>query len=288
MSSLIISRVVWTIGFGNHIRSHPGIIGNLEKLVARKREMAERPVFLPAPHSPQNVSEKRIEFTWYAGFAVTQAQKSIRSLHLAANAQGISPVLEISTKAINDTGVRLSAFNLEIARNGVSTSVECAFQGSKVFRNGGPYVELYTATSRDAKRDPRLRESGSLTAFEFMGTGFPLQPTTAFYDWLYLTALVQNPSLAAQVLNYRGFTDIAFNPEKSWNCQARSVALYVALKLRGVDVEALVRDVDEYLGLMRGEAPNSGNPTSETVTQMSLLPEVAHTKPHALKTRKKK
>lgn len=249
--------------------------------------MAERPLFLPLRTYPF-VRTVGITFEWHAGFAVSQAQKSIRSLHQSAQRQGYSPVLEVSSKSPDQIGVALSAFNLQLKHDRMELSVECAFQGSKVFSHGGPYVELYTATSRDAKRDPRLRESGPLIAFEFIGTRFPLQPTTAFYDWLYLTALVQNPRLAAQVLDYRGFTDIAFNPEKSWNCQARSVALYVALRLSGVDVEALVRDVEAYLALMRGDAAKSDDVTYETMAQMSLLPEIQLTKPQALKKRKKK
>ncbi len=250
--------------------------------------MANRPVFVPAPQQHPYVCPVDVEFAWHPGFSVSQAQKSIRCLHQEAQRHGYSPILEVSSKSPDQIGVALSAFNLQLKHAHRSLSVECAFQGSKVFSHGGPYVELYDAASRDSKRDSRLRTSGMLTAFEFMGTSFPLQPTTAFYDWLYVTALVQNPRLAAQVLHYRGFTDIAFNPEKSWNCQARSVALYVALRLRSVDVEALVQDVGAYLALMRGEVPEFNHATSETVTQMSLLPEIALTKPHALKTRKKK
>jgi uncharacterized protein DUF6977 len=42
---------------------------------------------------------------------------------------------------------------------------------------------------REVKRDPRLRESGRLIAFEFDGVSFPLEPKTVFYDWLYVTFL---------------------------------------------------------------------------------------------------
>ena len=41
------------------------------------------------------------------------------------------------------------------------------------------------------------------------------------------------------VLDYQAFTDIEFNPEKSWNCQAYSVALYVSLVKNGMLEKAL-------------------------------------------------
>ena len=84
--------------------------------------------------------------------------------------------------------------------------------------------------SRDAKRDPRLRESGPLKGFKFGNFCFPLQPKTAFYDWLYVTALYEHRDwLRRHILHYAGFTDIEFNPERSINCQARSCALLVTL-----------------------------------------------------------
>ena len=127
--------------------------------------------------------------------------------------------------------MKLSAFNLKkfVPSLGYSVPVECVFQGGKVFAAGGPYTDLYTGTSRDAKRDPRLKESGSLKAFEFEGVRYPLQPTTAFYDWLYINALMENPELAEELKQYDAFTDIEFNPDKSLNCQTRAAAIYVGL-----------------------------------------------------------
>lgn len=59
-------------------------------------------------------------------------------------------------------------------------------------------------------------------------------PRTAFYDWLYLSALNQNKNLALHLLNFDGFTDIEFNPAKSINCQARAAALFVSLVRRNM------------------------------------------------------
>ena len=128
----------------------------------------------------------------------------------------------------------MSAFNLSFntAKHNRTLSVECAYQGSKVFERGGPYVEILGMSSRDAKKDPRLLTSGRLTGFRFFGTEWGLEPQTAFYDWLYINALMKQTSTVEQLLEYSAFTDIEFNPERSINCQAYSVALYVSLHER--------------------------------------------------------
>lgn len=193
--------------------------------------MAKRPVFIPYVDNRIGVDERIVEFQWFAGMAKVQKQKSIKSLHSAAEAMGISPILEISSKSEEALGVKLSAFNLLITTQvkGRSFSVETAFQSSKVFERGGPFLDLLEQSSRVAKKDVRLKESGNLVGFEFYRTQFPLTPRTFFYDWLYLKALKQNEDLADHVIRYRGFTDIEFNPKKSINCQAYSAALYVSL-----------------------------------------------------------
>jgi len=210
--------------------------------------MAQRPVFIPEHSGYPFVKTVDIEFKWSPGMAKSQAQKSIRSLHEAAAKVGLPRLLEISSKAEDSLGATLSAFNLNITSNNKKMSVECAFQGSKVFEYGGPYIDLYRASSLDAKRDDRIRTSGNIIAFDFMGLQFPTVPITLFYDWLYITALHQNRKLSEQILEYDGFTDIAFNPQKSWNCQARSAALYLALHATG-KLEQVVADSACYLSL---------------------------------------
>jgi hypothetical protein len=98
-------------------------------------------------------------------------------------------LLEISSKSDWEVGQKLSASQLKITIYGRKTTVECAFQGSKVFEHGGPFEDLYWKDSREAKRDPRLRESGRLIKFAFEGEDYPISPTTVFYDWLYFKAL---------------------------------------------------------------------------------------------------
>lgn len=203
--------------------------------------MAKRPVFIADPDKKEYVDTINIEFEWYPGFSVKQKQKSIYSLH--ENFKEHYPalkVLEISSKSDVELGVALSAFNLMIkTKRQQEFSVETAFQASKVFENGGPFMDLYEKTSREAKKDPRLKNSGKLLYFQFFSRRWGLEPKTLFYDWLYLNALSLNEGLSKEVIKYDAFTDIEFNPQKSINCQARSVALYVSLYKVGKLDEAL-------------------------------------------------
>ena len=197
--------------------------------------MACRPIFLPISSKTTFVRTVDVEFKWYAGMSVSQKQKSIASLHESVITKDLSKnPLEISSKSESPLGVQLSAFNLRFQNIDWSFGcVETAFQGSKVYEFGGPFTDLYSATARAAKKDERLKNSGKLTAFNFMGEDWPLQPQTLFYDWLYLNALNQNQDLANNISEFDGFTDIEFNPKKSINCQAHSAALYVALLKSG-------------------------------------------------------
>jgi hypothetical protein len=211
--------------------------------------MAQRPIFIPNLEGFPFVKEMLLEFEWHAGFAKVQAQKSIASLHMAAARAKIEPILEISSKSTEELGISLSSFNLKIVKDGKSLSVECAYQGSKFFANGGPFSSLYFVSSREAKTDERLRNSGEFVGYEFFGESFPINPVTAFYDWLYLNALSQNLNLAEKLLEYKSFSDIAFNPKKSLNCQARAAALFVTLHHNG-EVQRVIEDRDYYFDLI--------------------------------------
>lgn len=195
-------------------------------------KMAKRPIFVPLINGKHLVLERYVDFEWHRGFAKSQKQKSIRDLHkMAAEMYGVTNPLEVSSKSEVPLGVELSSFNLKFTtkKKRRTISVEAAFQGSKVFEMGGPFVDIFEMKPIDAKRDERLRSSGRLTKFSFFGVDWPLEPKTAFYDWLYINALLQNKNLAREVTDIDGFTDIEFNPDKSINCQARAVALYCAL-----------------------------------------------------------
>jgi len=205
--------------------------------------MAKRPIFIPRIDGSIGVEVKLISFSWYPGFSAVQKQKSIHSLHESAYSEGVEAILEISSKSEDELGVNLSAFNLYITTKKYNNkfSVESAFQSSKVFENGGPYKDLLGKSSRDAKKDLRLRNSGKLSKFSFFGEDFPLEPKTVFYDWLYINALLQNKDLAAELPKFQAFTDIEFNPDRSINCQAYSAALYVSFFFAQVDESVLAK-----------------------------------------------
>ncbi len=213
--------------------------------------MAKRPIYIARKDGRPGVVTKEIEFHWFPGMSKSQKQKSINSLHKAARQSGIDNILEISSKSEVELGVCLSAFNLIITTQKEKKvfSVETAFQGSKVFRNGGPFLDLFEKTSKEAKKDSRLRNSGNLIKFKFYKFEFPLKPRTFFYDWLYINALNQNKKLAKEMTKYSAFTDIEFNPKKSINCQAYSAALYVSL-LNSSKVNNCLKSPADFLNIL--------------------------------------
>lgn len=198
--------------------------------------MATRPVFMPSSKPPY-LQTWDAEFVYNGGFAVSQKQKNITAIHNAFHARfPDKKVLEISSKSMQEGGTELSAFHLHkyVPSLGKSIPVENVFQAGKVFKNGGPYTDLLHVSPKEAKRDERLYTSGPLIAFRFEEQDFPLQPQTAFYDYLYINALLENEKLAKIVLEYDAFTDVEFNPAKSINCQAKSAAMFVALQRSGL------------------------------------------------------
>lgn len=193
--------------------------------------MAKRPIFIPVFDKDYLYEEVDIEFQWYPGFAVSQKQKSIQSLHKKAKENGYNPILEISTKSELKLGQRLSAFNLQIDTiNYGKISIESAFQGSKVFENGIQYSDIYRKDSIKAKKDERLKNSGNVISFNFFGDEWDIEPKSAFYDWLYIRALFPYQDYLRENLSqYKAFSDIEFNPKKSFSCQARTCAILVSL-----------------------------------------------------------
>lgn len=212
--------------------------------------MAVRPVFIVASDKRYCIREDT-EFTFYSGFSIKQKQRCIQSLHQAfALKHADKKVLEISSKSEVELGVSLSAFYLTLkADNGKTYSVESVFQAGKVFERGGPYLDLLKVSSKEAKRDERLKNSGKVTAFCLQEQIFPTEPKTYFYDWLYINALQMHPDLAEQICVYDAFTDIEFNPQKSINCQARAAALYVSLEKQSLLKEAL-KSKEDFLDIV--------------------------------------
>ena len=208
--------------------------------------MATRPVFESITKAPY-YQVKNISFEFAPGFAKVQKQKNITHLHenYMKYFHGNQP-LEISSKSLQQLGIDLSAFNLK-DENG--HSVECVFQSSKKFALGGPYVDLLEKTSKEAKKDERLRNSGRIVAFVKDGIEYPTEPKTTFYDWIYINALVQNKDLCDQLKEFDAFTDIEFNPEKSLNCQAEAVAIYCGL-IKAGKLDAALSSFEDFVQII--------------------------------------
>ena len=223
--------------------------------------MARRPLFIPTPDRASLVSVAWAELTWHPGFALAQKKKNVHALHQAAALMGYSPILEISTKSDDQLGQHLSAFHLKVLSDRGPLPLESAYQGSKVFERGGPFVDLYRVDARTAKRDERLRASGRVLSFEFAGLRFPSEPKTAFYDWLYVSAIFEHREwLRSRLPRFAGFSDIEFNPERSINCQAHSCALFTALLVSG-RLEAAIASPQAFIETVssRGAEQTSSN-----------------------------
>lgn len=110
---------------------------------------------------------------------------------------------------------------------------------------------MLEVSSKEAKKDPRLKSSGRVIAFRTYGKKdkeWATEPITAYYDWIYVNALNQHKELHNEIFQYSAFTDIEFNPETSLNCQAYSIALFCSLYKRGLLKEAL-KSQENFLAL---------------------------------------
>lgn len=231
--------------------------------------MANRPVFTIKDESPF-YEKVDVDFKYYSGFAEVQKRKSIDSLHEAfLKNQPNKKVLEISSKSENLLGVKLSAFNLMIeTKSKKKYSVEVVFQSSKVFEKGGPYLDLLDKTSKEAKRDIRLKESGKLKCFDYFGNKFQLSPQTYFYNWLYVNTVNLNKHLGDALVEYDSFTDIEFNPNRSINCQAMAAAVYVSLRKQGLLNKAL-ESKEKFLDIVYMGEHKKNN--TKKIEQISML-----------------
>ncbi|MCT7621582.1 DarT1-associated NADAR antitoxin family protein [Aliarcobacter butzleri] len=218
--------------------------------------MANRPIFIVNENKKELFKQVDIDFTFYSGFAVTQKAKSIQSLHENAKKEGYKNILEVSTKSDNKLGWQLSAFNLMVDFDiDKKISLECAFQGSKVFKNNIKYEDLYFVESIKAKKDERLKKSGNIIGFEFEGDFWENEPKTAFYDYLYIKTLYSNyRDIINELIKFDTFTDIEFNPKKSINCQARTCAILVSLYKMDL-LEKALNSKDDFINTVYKKEP---------------------------------
>ena len=193
--------------------------------------MTTRPVYTPKLTRPFYQQED-VEFDWNSGTSPAQKQKNSALLQETWKKKHPGKtILEVSTKSTEEMGRRLSPFNMTLRLPSLRKAfpVENVYQASKAFRHGGPYVDLLGVTPVEAKRDPRLRDSGELVFFELEKKKYPTEPVFLFYNWLYLITLLENPKEAAAIRDCDAYCDIEFNPDRQINCQARACAIYHSL-----------------------------------------------------------
>ena len=235
--------------------------------------MTTRCAFFPN-ESGDFFEEKLVEFKYENGLAPSQRFKSAANLRSAANEQFPEQRgLEVSRYSDNPLGAALSAFNLLIDVSGRGQiAIENLFQSSKVFEKGGPYKDLLMVSPFDAKKDPRIKNSGNLLEFRFNDETWSLESGTDFYDFYYSRALVQNPRLLQELLSYDYFTDIACNKTalgyqkgKTFSTQARSCAIAVGLT-RAKLLEQALSSQDSYWAALNRNFDQSDRQDSDQPT----------------------
>lgn len=186
--------------------------------------MAEKVVFRSLDNG--TITEEHFLYTFYPGFAPVQKQKNILSLHSSIHEKYPNfNVLEVSSKSETELGKKLSAFNLMLD----GCCVESIFQSSKVFADDIQFSFLLGKSGREVKKYMKEHHMAPLNCFRYQGIEYPLFPKTAFYDYIYIKALLNNKSIYEELIKYDVFTDIEFNEKKSINCQARTCAIFVSL-----------------------------------------------------------
>lgn len=230
--------------------------------------MASRPVFISINSFPY-YEQCDVEFVFHSGIALIQKQKNIAAIHEAfMDKYPNRKILEVSSKSPELFGTQLSAFNVMYNLNGSEVSLESIFQGSKVFENGGPYHDLYEVGPVEAKKNPRIKESGRIVGFDLAGKFFANEPMDYFYNWIYSSAIYSHKNYIMQCYEYDAFTDVEFNPQKSYNCQARTVAILRGLIGAG-KLDKAMESPETYLDIVY----HTGITDIKTARQLSLFDE---------------
>lgn len=219
--------------------------------------MAEKSVFISKAEYPF-FEEVHVNIDWFGGFALSQKRKSQIGLHQNFLIEYPNEkVLEISSSSLMSLGMKLSAMNLKKRTKRGHTTVESAFQSSRIYSDGvrtvGPFPDYLFLPGRECKKMVKDASEGMHSyRYEFDDLVFyaPAHHISQFYDFLYLNALLEpeNESVREQLLQerYTAFTDLA---TKSLNCQARSAAIFVGLVRAGLVDN--VKDYASYLKLFR-------------------------------------
>ena len=219
--------------------------------------MAEKSVFISKPYYPF-FEEIRVQMDWFGGFALSQKRKCETGLHKNfLNCYPDHRILEVSSSSLNELGCLLSAMNLKKNTAHGMTTVESAFQSSRVYmdmdRQIGSFPEYLFLPGRECKKLVKAMSEGLHSyRYEYEGYTFfaPDFHISLFYDFLYLNALLEkeNQVITKELLegNYSAFTDLATT---SLNSQARSCAIFMGLAEVGLTDE--IKDVDRYLILFR-------------------------------------
>lgn len=219
--------------------------------------MAQRYVFISKSTYPY-YEKIYVSLDWFGGHALSQKRKCEIGLHQNFLAVYYNyKCLEISGASLMLLGNDLSAMNLSKKTSQGLTTVESAFQSSRVYSDGerriGPFHEYLFAPGKESKKRVKEASEGLISReYSFDGMTFyaPDYHISLFYDYLYMNALLEeeNQGVLESLLEggYNAFSDLA---TLSINSQARSAAIFVGLYLAGKLDE--IKEFDSYLKLFR-------------------------------------
>lgn len=171
-----------------------------------------------------------VEYEHTDGLVSLQKQKNVLSFHKSIQERFEGKrIIEISTKSQSPFGVSLSAFNLMLD----GYPVECVYQSSKVFEGNVQFENLLTESAKTAKKFIMENVSLPVIGFRYKGEEFGLLPRSMFYDYTYISALLESKSDVSIIGDYDIFTDIEFDEKTGYNCQARACAIYAYMLRTG-------------------------------------------------------
>lgn len=155
--------------------------------------MAEKSVFISKVEYPF-FEEIHVNMDWFGGFALSQKRRCQIGLHQNfLLAYPNEKVLEISSSSLMSLGNKLSAMNLSKRTGQGITTVESAFQSSRIYSDGvkkiGPFQEYQLLPGRECRKLVQEAAKGMYSCqYEFDGLTFyaPAHHLSQFYDFLYL------------------------------------------------------------------------------------------------------